>query len=246
MSPVTDGLLRSRGRKRYRYVVFRIQLAATYEHAFAFSKVNACAVDLLQPGVIVMLCEPKEETLYLYVSAIGEKHLKPVRAQVAQPLHEHTRLMVGLALWNLIQQFEDGTFRRRYGEWILPVSPGLLSEAAVLRRRGHRTCREKRRYIAVPEQLSRAVKNEFGIHWNARYPSRKVPIGEKMRFTHTARGDIVAESLQLKRGSAGRRGKVQESVERDHELLPWKGGKAVRTERVGSRRRVQGKAASRA
>ena len=91
------------------------------------------AVELLQPGVAVAFREPEEQPLYLDVLAIGEQRLKPARAQVAQALHQNIRLMEGLALRNLIEQFEDGAFRRRYGQGPFPVSPGLLREAAVLR-----------------------------------------------------------------------------------------------------------------
>src|SRR4051812_17553763 len=98
---------------RHGDVVFCVQLAAAHEHALAFAMVDAGVVELLQPSVIVAVREPEEQPLHSYVSAIGEKPLKPARAEIAQPLHEHIRLMEGLALWNLIQQFEDSPFRRR-------------------------------------------------------------------------------------------------------------------------------------
>ena len=110
------------------------------------------------------------------------------------------------------------------GERIFPV-PRLLREAAVLRRlRRVLPFREEGRDVAVPEKLARVMKNELGVHRNARHPSRQVLIGVKMRFARTARRDIVAEALQLQRGSgACRHGKVLKSVERDHELLPRNG-----------------------
>src|SRR5438876_12197921 len=78
---------------RHRDVVFGVQLAAAHEHALAFTKVDVCAVELLQPGMVVAFREPEEQPLHFYVSAISEQRLKPARAQVAQPLHEHIRLM---------------------------------------------------------------------------------------------------------------------------------------------------------
>src|ERR1700722_5391140 len=69
---------------RHRDVVFAVQLAAADETALAFAKVDARAVELLQPGVIVALREPEEQALYLDATAIGEQHLKPARDQVAK------------------------------------------------------------------------------------------------------------------------------------------------------------------
>src|SRR5215471_1120068 len=43
------------------YVVLRVELAAAHEHALAFAKVDACAIYLRQPGMIVALREPEEQ-----------------------------------------------------------------------------------------------------------------------------------------------------------------------------------------
>src|SRR5215469_14074767 len=67
---------------RHRDVVLCIQLAAAHEHPFAFAKVDARAVEPRQPGVVVAVREPEEQPLHFYVSAVGEKPLKPARAEI--------------------------------------------------------------------------------------------------------------------------------------------------------------------
>ena len=55
------------------------------------------------------------------------------------------------------------------------------------------------------------MKNELGIHGNARDPARQFLFEIKMCFARAARRDVMAEALQLKRGSpAGRDGQIQQ------------------------------------
>src|SRR5664279_557060 len=139
---------------RHRNVVFRVELATAQEHALALAKVNALAVELLQPRMVMSFREPEEQAFHLDAPAVREQRLKAARTQASKPFHEDICLMKGLALRNFVEQFEDGAFRRRQGQWIFPVPPRLLREAAILwgRRRGI-PFREVRRDVAVSEKL---------------------------------------------------------------------------------------------
>src|SRR6516164_3875895 len=101
------------------------------------------------------------------------------------------------------------------------MPPLLLCEAAPLRRRDI-PFRNIRGNVAVCEESTRVMQNEFCIHWHAQDPSGQLPIGVKMRFPRTAWEDVVTESLEFQRRSgASRYGKVLKGVERDNKLLPW-------------------------
>src|SRR5271166_4193891 len=108
----------------------RVQLAASHEHSFSAPEVDILPVQLLQPGVRVPLGEPQEQALHFYVTAGDKQRLKSPRAEIAEPLHQNVRLMKGLTLRNLVEQFKNRSLRRRHGQWPFPLTPRLPYVAA--------------------------------------------------------------------------------------------------------------------
>src|SRR5215468_3905553 len=83
VSAPTSGIVRTSNAACFRYcsdagiellrngdVVFRIELAAAHEHAFALAKIYRGLVYLLQPGMIVSFREPEEQALNLDALAV--------------------------------------------------------------------------------------------------------------------------------------------------------------------------------
>lgn len=164
-----------------------IELSAFDEHALPYSKVDARAVYLFQPGGLMPFGKPEEEPLDLDALAVGKQPLKPSRAEGPQAFNEHIDLMETLVTRQLIQHFKQGALGCRQRKW--PFGwPRQLPQCVVLQ--SLRICeRFKQNLRAVkPERL---FQRKFGkpAGWRLR------PV--KMDGRWSGRGQIMAEALEV-------------------------------------------------
>ncbi len=78
------------------------------------------------------------------------------------------------------------------------MPPRLLHEAGIGQRRGVHVGFEDR-HATTLEEFQGVVKDESLINGSAQ-TYRRVPIGVEMNLTQTARREVVAETLEFKRG----------------------------------------------
>lgn len=98
------------------YEVFGVEFATLDEHPLSRAEIDFRLVDLLEPGVLMSLREPEEQSFDLDAFAVIQKRLQPPGTQAPQAFRQSIYLMEAFVAGQFVEQFEERTFGRRYHE----------------------------------------------------------------------------------------------------------------------------------
>ena len=165
---------------RQRYLIGGIELPAYDKNALTATEIDFTLIQMLEPAMLVAICEEEKESLHLHASAINQKFLQAMGAEIGKPLEEFIDLMETLAFRQFVEQLQNRPLRR--GKRQRPVFPLDVGRAS--------------RHRLVAEQCAILAKSERDRERQFHQPAWGLFVAVKKNFFVVLR-QIMSEALKL-------------------------------------------------